>query len=277
MKKSLVVMIFLAVVVNMLFATPLIWRGATTIKPKQFIVQSNFYYSQTTKSYDTTQNKWDTLTTKKQVSSLNADIMVGYAPIKNLELKVLVPVASKSKDTSSSFGIGDIWLKSRYALITKEPLLFTLSGAVVLPTASKTANPPIDDRTVDIGLGIIAQTKTFGKLLGHLRFGYWLMGKTNDTTKVGDMFEYFVKLDYKISKTLTPFLTILGTQQAKTKINNQQSHGTDRNRTNLQVGTIYKASPILWIRPKISLPITSMCKGGSLAPYTIGLDFWMIK
>jgi len=279
MKKISILIILLAVAVNGLIATPLIWRGATNIKPKQFIVQSNFYYSQTAKTYNWTTNKWDTLSAKKKTSSINADIMFGYSPLKELELKVLVPVASKSQDTFSSFGIGDIWLKARYGLITdkKAPLLLTFTGALVLPTTSKDAKPAIDDRTMDIGLGLISQTKTFGSFLAHFRLGYWLMGKINDSTKVGDMFEYTAKFDYKLNKQITPFLTILGTMQSKTKLNGVAIDKTEKNRHNVQIGLAYKASKVLWIRPKVSMPIAAMCKGGPLAPYTIGLDFWVIK
>jgi hypothetical protein len=278
MKKTLILIIFLVVTGNTLLATPLIWRGATTIKPKQFIVQSNFYYSETDKRYDWTANQWVSQTDAQKVSSINADIMFGYSFLKNLEIALQVPLASKSRDTLSSFGIGDVWLKVRYALAAKKdaPLLVTAVGAVTLPTSSEDANPAIDDQTVDIGLGLITQTKSFGKILGHLRFGYWLMGEKNDI-KAGDIFEYIAKLDYKINAKMTPFLTLLGTMQSKTKVSGVAAANTEKNRHNVQIGLAYKASQILCLRPKLTIPIAALCKGGSLAPYTIGLDFWVIK
>ncbi len=213
-------------------------------------------------------NTWDKVIGTKKYNT-NLERIKKIAESKNY---ILNPDTS-----SSSFGIGDIWLKSRYALITKGSILFTLSGALIVPTADKNANPQIDDRTVDFGLGGILQTKTYKNMIGHLRFGYWLMGKINDSTKLGDMFEYFAKLDYKLTNTLTPFFTIFGTLQGKTKISGRTIDKTEKNRNNIQIGVIYKPSPILWIRPKISAPILPMSKGASIAPYTIGLDFWVIK
>jgi hypothetical protein len=279
MKKILImtVIIIIAAISNTM-ATPLIWRGASTIKPMQFIGQVNLFYSQTTKSYDWTNNEWTSLADDKKTTSINAQIMAGLSPFKNFEFLVLAPIASKTQDTLNSFGPGDFWIKARYGLVSSKlvPIKFTLSGALVLPFASKDANPSLDDRTTDIGIGGILQTKSFGPFVGHLRFGYWFNGKTNDTTKVGDMLEYVAKLDYQLNKIITPFLSIWGTMQGKTEYNGEAKENTQKDRHNVQIGLVAKPISMLSIRPKISVPLEFICKGGSNAPFQIGLDFWVI-
>ncbi|MEO0098794.1 MAG: hypothetical protein ABIK99_06425 [candidate division WOR-3 bacterium] len=276
MKKVLTICLIFSAVVGT--ATPLIWRGASCLKPGQFIGHLFFTYSQTTKTYDWTNKEWKDLAADKRVTTFSTQVMVGFSPIKNLELKLMAPLTAKSMDTFHSFGLGDLWLKTRYGLISQKlsPVKFTLSGALVLPTSPKDAKPALDDRVTKIGLGGILQTKDLGPFIGHLRFGYWLNGKKNDTTKMGDMFEYFAKVDYKVMPMITAFLTLLGTMEGKTKINNVAIDKTEKDRHNLQFGLIFKPIPILWIRPKAAFPLLFLCKGGAIAPFTLGLDFWVI-
>jgi len=244
----------------------------------QFIIEADFAYSKTTKTYNWTDKKWDTLTSKKQTTTFSATTMGGFSPFQNIELCLIAPLVSKSQDTLNSLGMGDFWFNLRYGALAgkKMPVKLTLSGALVVPAADKNAKLELDDRTLDIGLGAILQTKQLGKVLGHLRLGYWLNGKKNDTTKVGDMFEYVAKLDYNVTKEIMSFIQIAGTMEGKTKIKDKAQPETEKDRHNFTIGAVLKPVKILSVRPKILVSLPFISKGGSAAPFSLGLDFWVI-
>ncbi len=279
MKNILLLTAIVAVVSNLL-ATPLIWRGATTIKPMQFIFEADFAYSRTTKTYNWNEKRWDALPSEKQTTTLSSTMMVGFCPFPNFEVCLIDQLATRSQDTLRSFGMGDLWFNIRYQAIASKlaPVLLTFSGALVVPISDKEAKLPIDDGTMDIGLGAILQTKEFGRILAHLRFGYWINGKTDDTTKLGNMFQYAAKLDYNLSKSksLMAYIQVAGTMEGKRKIRNEAKANTEKDRHNFAVGAVFKALPKLSIRPKLAVSLPFISRGGSLAPYTLGFDFWLV-
>ncbi|MEO0081058.1 MAG: hypothetical protein ABIL25_02050 [candidate division WOR-3 bacterium] len=278
MQKVLLVAALFAVAANAVLATPIIGRGAGTLKPKQFIAQLDLAYSQTAKTYNWTDKKWDTLAAKKKTTTISGMLLLGYAPLKKWEILAMVPLASKSQDTLSSMGVGDVELHTRYQFIAdkKAPVKLTAAAAFGLPTSNKDAKPKIGDGKMSGGLGLIATTKSFGKIVGHLRAAYWLNGKVNDTTKVGNMFEYVTKLDYDFTKSFQLWLSLVGTMQAKTEVNGTAVDKTQQDRHVTQVGAVVKPVPVLSIRPKVMVPIAALCKGGAIAPFGVGLDFWVI-
>jgi hypothetical protein len=259
-------------------ATPLIGRGAGTLKPMQFIAELDLGYSQTAKTYDWTAKEWKDLENKKKTTTISGMLLAGLAPLKNWEVLLMAPLASKSQDTLSSLGVGDVEFHTRYGIIAGKlvPVKLTAVAALGLPTASKDAKPKIGDGKMAGALGIIATTKPLGKAVVHARAAYWLNGKTNDTTKVGDMLEYVVKLDYDFTKSFQLWASLVGTMQAKTEYNGTAKDNTQQDRHLAQVGVVYKPIPMLSIRPKIALPLQFLCKGGAMPAYNAGLDFWVV-
>ncbi len=281
MKETLIAAALFAVAASLAPATPLIGRGAGTLKPMQFIAELDLGYSQTAKSYDWTASEWKNITDdKKKTTTISGMLLAGLAPLKNWEVLLMVPLASKSQDTFSSMGVGDVELHTRYALIAGKlvPVKLTAVGALGLPTANKDAKPKIGDGKMAGALGLIATTKSFSKLVGHLRLAYWLNGKTNDTTKVGNMLEYVAKLDCDLTKSFQLWLSLAGTMQSKTEYNGRAKDETQQDRHNAQIGVVYKPIPMLSlsVRPKVALPLEFLCKGGAMPSYTAGLDFWVI-
>lgn len=278
MRRALIAAALFAVAASLAPATPLIGRGAGTLKPMQFIAELDLGYAQTTKTYDWTAKEWKDLDDKKKTTTISGMFLAGLAPLKNWEVLLMAPLASRSQDTLSSMGVGDVELHTRYALIAGKlvPVKLTAVGAFGLPTASKDAKPKIGDGKMAGGLGLIAMTKSFSKMAAHLRLAYWLNGSVNDTTKVGDMFEYVAKFDYDPSKSLQFWLSLAGTMQGKTKYNGTAKDNTQQDRHIAQLGAVYKPIPMLSIRPKAGLPLAFLSKGGALAPFSLGLDFWVI-
>lgn len=279
MKRSVILLILSAAVVSSSFATPLIARGAGTLKPMQFIAELDLGYSQTAKSYDWTNKEWKEITdAKKKTTTISGMFLGGLGLLPNWELLVMVPLASRTQDTLKSLGVGDIELQSRYGIITAKlsPVKLTAAGAIGFPTADQNAKPKIGDGKFSGGLGLIAMTKKFGPVLGHLRAAYWLNGNINDTTKIGNMFEYLAKLDYDFSSAFQLWLSLAGTMQGQTAYRGVAKANTEQDRHIAQVGAVWKPFPMLSIRPKVGIPLEFVSRGGSLAPFSAGLDFWVI-
>ncbi len=273
MKKGLILMAILAVAVSSVSASPLIWRGASVLKPMQLMVLVPNGYMQTAKGYDWDNSEWVELNDAAKTTSIKSVPMVGLGLFNGLELGVVAPLYSKTQGDNSSLGLGDALLKARYGLLKGEllPVKLTLSAAAVLPTAPEDANPALGDRTLDFGLGAIAQTQKLAGFIGHLRLGYWLNGKTpgEEGQKLGNMFEYVAKVDYKFNKKTGVFLSMGGIMQAEGDANKEKA------RHEAWVGVVWKPIPKLAVRPKVGVPLEFACKGGSLQPFDIGLDFWV--
>jgi len=277
-KRILTVAALLVAAASTLSATPLIGRGAGILKPLQFLGEVDFGYSQTGQKYNWTDSKWADLADTLKTSTVSAAVIAGLAPLKNWEVLLHAPLASKSQGSKSALGLGDVEVHTRYGIIAGKlsPVKLTAVGAVAFPTADKSAAPKLGDGKFAGALGAIATTKPLGKAVAHLRAAYWLNGNTNDTTKAGNMLEYVAKLDYDFSKMFQLWVSLVGTMQAKTEVNGTAVDKTEQDRHIGQFGAVVKPIPMLSIRPKAGLPIAALSKGGSIAPFTVGLDFWVI-
>lgn len=278
MKRVAVVAALVAAVASSAVATPLIGRGAGTLKPMQFLGEIDFGYARTGSKYNWTDSKWDALADTLKTTTISATVIAGFAPVKNLELLVQAPLASRSQGSKSSFGVGDVELQTRYAVVRgwAAPVKVTAAAAVAFPTADKNAQPKIGDGKWAGAVGLIATTKPLGKAVAHLRAAYWLNGKTNDTTRVGNMFEYVAKFDYDFTKKFQVWASLVGTMQARTEINGTAKEKTEQDRHVAQLGLVVKPVPMFSIRPKAGLPLQFISRGGQIAPFTAGLDFWVI-
>ena len=223
MRRSLILAAVLAVAASSLHATPLIWRAAPTLKPLSFEAYLGMNYMQTGRTYDWTAGEWKDIADDKKTTVIKLFPAVLFCPVNNLELGVLAPVFSKSQGDNSSFGLTDVWLKARYRVLSGKvlPLQATLSAAAVLPAADETASPSLGDKSTDFGLGLIVATNKVANMTFHARAGYWLNGSYTTTTgevetetKVGNMFEWLVKVVYVFSKKANVWLTVSGTSQA---------------------------------------------------------------
>jgi len=277
-QRALMVAALFAAVASFATATPLIGRGAGTLKPLQFLAEVDLGYSQTGQKYNWTDSKWDGLADTLKTTTISAAVIAGLAPLKNWEVLLHAPLASKSQGLNSALGVGDVELHTRYGIIAGKlaPVKLTAVGALAFPTADKSAKPKIGDGKLAGAIGLIATTKPFGKAVGHLRAAYWLNGEVNDTTRAGNMLEYVAKLDYDFTKMLQVWASLVGTMQARTEINGVAKEKTEQDRHVAQLGLVVKPVPILSIRPKVGLPLAFVSRGGSIAPFNAGLDFWVL-
>lgn len=281
MKRILTVAAVMLAAASVVSATPLIGRGAGTLKPRQFIIQLDNSYSQTSLGYNWSTKEWkDTIADNKKVTSIGTTLQLGIGMpwlLKNWELMLMVPLAAKSQDTLNSLGLGDIELQTRCGIIAGKtaPVKLTAVGALGLPVADQNAKPKIGDGKLSGALGLIATTKAFGKAVGHLRAAYWLNGKTNDTTKAGNMLEYVAKVDYDFTKKFQLWASLVGTMQGRTEVNSTAKEKTEQDRHVAQVGLVVKPVPVLSVRPKVMLPLAGISRGGAIAPFSAGLDFWV--
>jgi len=274
-KRSLILAAVVLLTASTL-ATPLIWRGAGVLKPMGFQAYLGATYLETGKKWVDSTESWVELSDKSKVATVKLFPAVIFSPVKSLEVGVVAPLFSKTKDTLSSFGLGDAWFKVRYGILQGKlvPVKLTFTAAAVLPTAAEDANPSLGDRTLDFGFGLIGQTQSMAGFVGHLRAGYWLNGKvkSGEVEKAqGNMVEYVAKVDYGLSRKLTVFLAGQGTMQAAGDGN------AETNRHMLAVGAVVKPLPVLKLnlRPKVLVPLEALSKGGSINPWEAGLDAWI--
>ena len=276
MRRGLILTVILAAVASSALATPLIWRGAGVLKPMGLQAYLGTGYLTMEKKWVDSTESWVELSEKSQTTVIKVFPAVMFAPLKNLEVGVHAPLFAKSKDTLSSFGLGDAWFKARYGILQGKvvPVKLTFTAAAVFPTASEDANPSLGDRTLDFGFGLIGQTQSLAGFIGHLRLGYWLNGKvtSGETEKAqGNMIEYVAKVDHNLSKAFSLFLCGVGTMQSEGDGN------VETNRHSLCIGAVVKPLPVLKlsIRPKVLIPLEGLSKGGSINPWEAGLDFWL--
>ena len=255
--------------------TPLIGRSGDVNKPLQVLVWSNFGYYQINQSYN-----WSSDSFEKTDPTLNiffADILASVGLPFNLELGGVVPVLDKKRGESHSSGLGDLLIVGRYGFLQSPllPVRGALSLALSLPVGDKEASPALGDGSTDLSAGLAFNTLNFGFVVGHLRGAYWLNGKTDDSTKLGNMFEYMAGIDFPIYPRLYPQFALSGYWQDQKKVNGEPQNNTELRRTNFTVLLRYKPLPKLVVRPKLSLPLKSMCQGGQMADYLLGVDIWI--
>jgi hypothetical protein len=275
MKRMTPIVLMLVVLSGNAMATYMLARGASVVKPLQFVGFVAAGYSRTAQAYDTLQQKYVALPEGSRTSTLGADVLVGMSPLRNLEVLAVAPVVWKGRDSLSSLGLGDASLMLRYGLLGGVlPVKLTLAAAVMMPTSPKEAVLALGDRTLDIGLGAAAQTAKFGPLVGHARVGYWLNGKTNDSTKVGNLFEYLVFPDFALGKKASFFVTLAGSVKADDAVSGVNRALSGAGQHSAGLGFTWNPVGPLWLKPKASMPVAAISRGGSLPNFTVGLDVW---
>ena len=279
MKKLLVVVMALVAVAGSSLATPFIGRNGAISKPFQVFGWANFGYNQTATGYDTAADKYVALAADKVTKTTSCDVTLGLGLPGKLELDVVAPLAMKEQGTAKSSGLGDVMVYARYGFLQSAilPVKAALVLGANLPTADLTVPKDVrlGDKTTDIGIGAAVVTSKFFGFVGHARAGYWLNGKTDDTTKVGNMFEYMAVADYSLTKTLTPELAVSGYTRAQTEYNGTPKSNSEVSQHVVNVLLMWKPISMLVIRPKVAFPLTSMSKGGSMANWYGGLDVWV--
>lgn len=277
MKKLTVMALVLAVMAGNAMATYMLARGASVIKPLQFVGYVASGYSRTTQKYDTLQEKYVALPDSERTSTVSADVIVGLCPLSKLEVLAVAPVVSKSTGGKSALGLGDASLMLRYGLLGGVlPVKVTLAAAVMMPTSAKDAIVKLGDRTLDVGLGASAQTAKIGPMVAHARLGYWINGKTNDTTKVGNLFEYVVFPDIALGKKASVFVTLSGVMAADNVVSGVKDALSGAGQHSVGGGFTWNPVGPLWLKPKVAVPLAAMSKGGAIPNFTVGLDLWAV-
>lgn len=277
MKKITCLIFALLLIVNIANATPLLWRGAKAIPAGTGIFMGGFGYSTTTRSWGWANEEWTDLPDVSQTDVISGHFMLGYTPIDKWELMVHVPVMYKSKDTLSSMGLQDMWVKTRYQFVGgKDQPFFTGTAAVRIPTSSEDLDISLDDRTLDIAVGALFMYKMV-PVIFHLKAGYWYNMKNDADIDVGDQIEAIFKIDYVFNKQIKAFLnfSFMETMQAKdssgTSLDNSQ-----KRRLNIIPGLVATPAKGLSLRPKFTYPLEMVNQGGSNFAWKIGFDVWYV-
>ncbi len=276
--KRIVCLIFaILMIASISHAGPLIWRSAKTIPAGKAIIQMNLGYHVVNKSYNWDEEEWTDIADASQTDVIGAHLMLGYAPIKRWEAMVHVPLMYKSRDTLSTFGWQDIWVKTRYNFIgAKNQPYLTGVAAVRIPTSSEDVDILLDDQTFDIGVGAI-YFQEFSNILMHLRAGYWYNGKTDADIDVGDDVELLFKPEYVFNKNLKVFLSSIFVETFKKKDDEgNEIENSQKRRLTLTPGLVYSPLPGLKIRPKFLYPIEAVNQGGTNFSWKIGFDIWYV-
>jgi len=277
MRRCVMMAVVLAMLTGNAMATYMLARSASVVKPLQFVGFAAIGYSRATQKYDTLQEKYVALPSAEQTSTVSADVMLGFSPLRNLEVVAIAPVVSKSKGDLSAFGLGDASLQLRYGLLGGIlPVKLTLAAAVMMPTSAKDMVISLADRTTDIGIGAAAQTMKVGPMVAHARLAYWINGKTNDTTKVGNLFEYLVFPDFTLGKKASVFVTLAGTLKADDVFEGGRQASAGAGQHSVGAGFTWNPVGPLWLKPKAAVPLAALSRGGSIPNFTVGLDVWAV-
>ncbi len=277
MNRTIWAILTVALIAGMANAGPLLWRGATTIPAGKMIFMSCFSYSVTSRSWNWMDQGWTDIPDNNQTTVLGAHFMFGYAPVNKWEMMAHIPVMSKSRDTLSTLGIQDIWLKTRYNFIggKNQPYL-TGVAAVRIPASDQEAEIPLDDGTLDFALGMLFQ-HSMNPFVLHAKAGYWYNMKDDAEIDIGDEIEVIVKCDYIFNKKVSAFLNLTLVETLKSKDADGNSiDNSQKRRFDIIPGVLVKPVKGLSIRPKFMYPLEMICRGGSNYSWKLGLDLWFV-
>jgi len=279
-KRPTVMVLALAVLAGSAMATAFIGRSSAMNKQYQFYGWANFGYNQTALSYNWTAGKYEAPAGFVATQTISCDLTLGFGLSKEFDIDVVAPLAMKQKGDAKSTGLGDLMVYARYGILQDpdKPLKAALILGANFPTADKKASPALSDRTTDFAFGLSMNTKKLGKFGGHVRAAYWFNGNLPDVeapTKVGDMFEYLLAGDYSASKTITPQLGVSGYIRDQTTLGGTWVPKSQVSQHLVSALLMWKPISALTIRPKVSLPLTSISEGGAMANWYAGLDVWV--
>lgn len=276
MKKVILLSLVVAGLGQFSWATVLIGRSGSVLKPNSFFVWSNFGYNKWAKAYDWSAGKYVVPQNFLARTNLFCDLLVSYGLPGKFDVGGLIPIAYKTQGSYSSFGLGDMMLLARYGALSSPelPLKLALAAGVNVPTAGKNALPPLGDRTLDVGLGVSAHTTFASPFTGHGRLGYWWNGKADSVTQYGRMVEYALILDYAVSAELVPELAVSGLALGQTRVRGRPVANTEVQQHVVNLLLMWKPIGQLVVRPKLAVPLEFLCKGSTLAAFYLGLDIW---
>jgi len=280
MKRLAVMVLALTVLAGTGMATSFLGRSSTMNKKYQFFGWTNFGYNQTALSYNWTSGKYETPEGFVTTKTTSCDLTLAFGLSEKFDIDVVAPLAMKQKGEAKSSGLGDLMVYARYGVLqsSDQPMKVALILGGNFPTTSKSASPALSDRTTDVAFGLSLNTKKLGKFYGHVRAAYWFNGYLPDAggdTKVGDMFEYVLCGDYSVSKTITPELALSGYMRDETNLGGTWVPRTEVSQHLASLLVIWKPISMLTIRPKVSVPLTFISKGSSMANWYGGLDVWV--
>jgi hypothetical protein len=283
MKQLIVVLLAIVLIVSIstLTQAQIHWRGAKTMPQGSFLAMTSWYMMNFNQSYDWANEEWKDYSSDKEMTYWGFESMVGYAITDRIEAHLHIPLTFKSLkmdpniDLSSS-GIGDMFLKGRYALIpwTKDQHGLTLTANLRLATGDKDADIALGDGTTDFGVGAIFSSAWMNKFRGHLKAGYWINGENDDKINVGDELKVIAKLDRKISPKVVGFLTYIYYSQGEKENDGTAVTNSEKNRNYVALGGVWKPKKGMFVRPKVLFPIGG--EGGSLFAYKPLIDFWYV-
>ena len=122
MKKlitSILLMVCMGVFVLPNADAQVLWRSAKTMKKGSFIAMAQWYYMDFTQTYSWTDEEWKD--EENDYLKWGFETMFGYAITDRWEAMVHIPVRFHSFKTAtaeeSNSGIGDIFIKTRYAVL----------------------------------------------------------------------------------------------------------------------------------------------------------------
>jgi len=245
-------------------------RALPSVRLAEFRLQSD------RNDYDWTAGDYVTPTGFEPTTTTSCDVTLALGLPGRLDIDLVAPLAMKEQGSDKSSGMGDAMVYARWGVLQSSllPVRAALLLGANLPTASADAKPALGDRTTDVALAVSANTQKLGPFLGHARLGYWLNGKTDDTTKVGNMVEYVLCGDYSISGTLTPELALSGFMLDKKQVNGTAVESSQASQHSATLLLMVKPISMLTIRPKAGMPLAFLSEGGSLPSFTVGLDVW---
>lgn len=255
-------------------STPLLVRTGAVTKPFRVLGWVTFTYYQNNRLYD-----WDSRTfqpLERQQDVLTADLLASLGLPFNFELGGVLPLLYKKSGENHAQGVGDLMLVGRYGFLDLPlvPVKGALSLALNLPTGDRNARPPLGDGSTDFAAALALNTAKLGFVVAHLRLAYWLNGKTDDTTKLGNLTEYMAGLDLPVFPKLTPQFALTGYTQDQKIVNGEPVEKTEVSRNLFTLLFLYQPFPKLTIRPKLSFPLKGLSQGGAIADYALGLDLW---
>ena len=193
-----------------------LWRSAKTMKKGSIITMGMMYYMDFSKKYDSVTEEWKD--NPNDQSNKGFQLMFGYGVTDRLETSIHVPITFKSINTptidETTSGIGDIYLKTRYSILSwaKDKHGLTVVGSLRFATGKDDETVGFcncGDGTTDVGLGGIFSTKWKHKFRGHVKLNYWLNGKNDADTNIGDEIKLILKLDRNLTPKIMPFVTYI--------------------------------------------------------------------
>lgn len=258
-----------------------LWRSAKTLSQGQAIVMASWYLMDYTKSYDWASEEWKDFPDGKESSCWGFETMFGYGVTDRLEVHLHVPILFKSSknvgaDEISASGIGDIYLKGRYALVpwTKNHFGLTFTGNLRFPTGDEEADIALGDGTVDLGLGAIYSSAWMNDFRGHVKLGYWLNGENEDEVNVGNELKLILKLDRNFTPKVMGFLSYTYYSQTKKETAAGIVPNSQKIRHYASLGGVWKPKAGMFVRPKVIIPVGG--EGGTLFDFKPMVDFWYV-